>query len=201
MTETQPNPVVQRLVAELARDKKKAIILGVLVLVGVVFAIKAFVHGGGPAAAAAMPLVGVKDSPAAASKSQDDPADREVKAKARRDLYIQQMDGSITRDIFLANLDLFPRKNVEPVKIAPTPTTAATAPASVPEDQERRVIQAEAQALVLESTMVGASSIASINGKILRVGEWFSGFEIVDITSHSCLVRKRNVTAVLEIKK
>ena len=54
---------------------------------------------------------------------------------------------------------------------------------------------------MLQSTMVGASSIANINGKILRVGESFSGFEIVDITSHSCLVRKRNVTAVLEIKQ
>jgi hypothetical protein len=111
------------------------------------------------------------------------------------------MDGSITRDLFLANLDLFPRKNVEPVKVVPTPTTAASAPAPVSADQDGRIIQAEAQALVLQSTMVGASSIANINGKILRVGEWFSGFEIVDITSHSCLVRKRNVTAVLEIKQ
>src|ERR1039458_8912252 len=110
MTETQTNPAVRKLVAELTRDKKKAVILGVLVLVGVVFTIKAFVHGGGPATAAATPLAG-KDSLTCAPKVQDDPVDRDLKAKARRDLYIQQMDGSITRDIFLANLDLFPRRN------------------------------------------------------------------------------------------
>ncbi len=201
MTEIQANPAVQKLVAELTRDKKKAVILGVLLVVSVVLVLKMFIHGGGSAMASATLLAGAKDSPAATPKTPDDPADRDLKAKARRDLYIQQMDGSITRDIFLANLDLFPRMNAEPVKIAPVPTTASTAPAPAPEDQDRRVIQAEAQALVLESTMVGDSSIASINGKILRVGEWFSGFEIVDITSHSCLVRKRNVTAVLEIKK
>lgn len=199
MTETQTNPAVRKLVAELMRDKKKAAILGVLVLVGIVFTIKALVHSG-PATAAATSLAG-KDLLTSPPKSQDDAGDRDLKAKARRDLYIQQMDGSITRDIFLANLDLFPRKNAEPVKVAPTPTTAASGPAPDPEDLDRRVIRAEAQALVLESTMVGASSIANINGKILRVGERFSGFEIMDITSHSCLVRKRNVTAVLEIKQ
>jgi hypothetical protein len=200
MSETQTNPAVRKLVAELTRDKKKAAVLGVLVLVGVVFTIKAFAHGGGPASAAGTPMAG-KDSLISTPKSQNDAADRDLKAKARRDLYIQQMDGSITRDLFLANMDLFPRKNVEPVKVVPTPTTAASAPAPPSADQDRQVIQAEAQALVLQSTMVGASSIANINGKILRVGESFSGFEIVDITSHSCLVRKRNVTAVLEIKQ
>jgi hypothetical protein len=199
MTETQTNPAVRKLVAELTRDKKKAAVLGVLVLVGVVFTVKAFVHGGGPAAASATPMAG-QESLTCSPKPLDDAAEREVKAKARRDQYIQQMDGSITRDIFLADLDLFPRKNPEPVKVASTPTTAS-APATVPEDQDRQAIQAEAQALVLQSTMVGASSIANINGKILRVGEWFSGFEIMEITSHSCLVRKKNVTAVLEIKQ
>jgi hypothetical protein len=200
MTETQTNSPVRKLVAELTRDKKKAAVLGVLVLVGAVFTIKALVHGGGPAAASATPLA-AKDSLTCGPKFQEDPADRDLKVKARRDQYIQQMDGSITRDIFLANLDLFPRKNVEPVKVVLTPTTAASGPAPIPEEQDRKVIQAEAQALVLQSTMVGASSIANINGKILRVGEWFSGFEIMEITSHSCLVRKRNVTAVLEIKQ
>ena len=200
MAETQTNPVVQKLVAELMRDKKKAVILGVLLVVGIGYAIKTFSHAG-PATASATPLVNTKDS-LTSPKNQDDPADRDLKAKARRDQYIQQMDGSITRDIFLANLDLFPRKNVEAVKVVltPTPTTAASAPSPVPEDP--RLIQAEAQAtLVLDSTMVGGSSIASINGKILRVGESLGGFEVVDITSHSCTVRKNNVPCVLEIKK
>jgi hypothetical protein len=200
MTETQTNPVVQKLVAELMRDKKKAVILGVLLMVGIGFAIKTFGHGG-PATASATPLVNAKDSLASTAKSQEDSAELDLKAKVRRDQYIQQMDGSITRDIFLADLDLFPRKNVEPVKVVPTSTTAASAPAPMPEDQERKVIQAEAQALVLDSTMVGGSSIASINGKILRVGESLGDFEVVDITSHGCTVRKNNVTCVLEIKK
>jgi len=119
----------------------------VLLMVGIGFAIKTSGHGG-PATASATPLVNAKDSLASTAKSQEDSAELDLKAKVRRDQYIQQMDGSITRDIFLADLDLFPRKNVEPVKVVPTSTTAASAPAPMPEDQERKVIQAEAPALV-----------------------------------------------------
>ena len=112
------------------------------------------------------------------------------------------MDGTITRDLFMVNPELFPPKHPDEVKPAPTTTSApATAPATDVRELEQKLVHSEAQDLELESTMVGQCSIASINGKILRVGEWLSGFEVVEITTRSCTVRKKGVPVVLEIKK
>jgi hypothetical protein len=198
MAETTGNSTVQRVVAELSRDKKKTIILSVLLLVGAIMGARLLLSGGGPAKASASPMVTVNGSPTTTVKASPDPTNREAKAKARRDQYIKEMDGSITRDLFAADITLFPVKHVEPVKVMPTTTSA---PSTAREDEQRRTIQVEAQALVLESTMLGDSSIASINGKILRVGDNLGGFQVLEITSRSCVVRKKSVTVVLEIRK
>jgi hypothetical protein len=107
------------------------------------------------------------------------------------------MDGSIHRDLFHTTLELYPRQKSEVAK-AVAPTVAA--PVEDPQEAGRRLVLAEARALVLESTMVGQSSVATINGKMFRVGDWFGGFELVKITAHSCIVRKTDITVILEIQ-
>jgi hypothetical protein len=198
MAEITGNSTVQRLVAELGRDKKKTIILSVLLLVGIILGARMFLSGGGPVQASATPMVTANGSPTTAIKASPGTLDRDAKTKARRDQYIEKMDGNITRDLFAVDMSLFPVKQVDPVKVVPTTTSA---PATMQEDQERRTIQVEAQALVLESIMLGESSVASINGKILRVGDSLGGFRVVEITSRSCTVRKKNVSVLLEIRK
>jgi Mg-chelatase subunit ChlI len=197
----EQNQLVQTVLTALARDRKRTALRGVVALLTVFVVGRAFLSGrGAPSQASASPVTGAGQLTAGDNGAAGAAEDRELKARVRRNQYIQHMDGSITRDLFRPNLEYFPRVNkTEPARPA---ATATTAPAQDDQEQERRMVQADAQTLSLESiTMVGDSAIASINGKILRVGEWLSGFEIIKITAQNCTVRKKGIGVVLELKK
>lgn len=196
MADTNPlGMMTQRLAAELKADKKKASILGILLVVALVVGVRVLVKTVTSSANAA-PVGPVS---ALTVHTPQAVAARPATTQTKRDEYIKSLDTTITRDIFVFNPRYYPlQKTVDVVKVLPT---SAPAPAEDTKVIHRQMIQAQARALVLESTMVGSSAVAIINGKVLRVGESLAGFKIVEITSSSCTVMKEDVTLSLAIKK
>jgi hypothetical protein len=200
-----------RIGAELGRDKKKAAILGVLILVGAVLGFRALVKVS-PASASAASLV-ASPSVAPASSSQGAAA-RQLGGAASRDAvsretqrvaYIKGLNYDFERDLFAVNPDYFP----------PPPKPLAAGPRVVlgndPDaEQVQRLVEKEAKTLALQSTMVGATPIAIINGppdsdgkkgpRVLRVGETINGFQVTQISSRSCSLKKNDMTILLEMK-
>jgi len=70
----------------------------------------------------------------------------------------------------------------------------------VREQARRKRIQAEAGQLVLQSTIVGSSPMAIINGHVVRAGKSIEGFRVLQVTSHACVVEKDGVKVTLRIK-
>ena len=63
-----------------------------------------------------------------------------------------------------------------------------------------KAVCAGAQALSLQSTMLGAAPTALINGSVLREGQWINGFRLKYITSNAVLVTKDGVDVELRMK-
>jgi hypothetical protein len=73
-----------------------------------------------------------------------------------------------------------------------------------------RLVQKEANTLILQSTMIGTAPVAVIDGppdidgkkgpRMLRVGETINGFEVTQISCRSCTMKKNDVTVLLEMK-
>lgn len=183
----------QRLVGELKADPKKTAVLGILTLVAV-FVIGKYLMGNKlPASASAANPGRVVVANASG------PVVRARTNQARQDQYLSRLDNSVTRDIFEPDLKLYQaaEKIAEVAKVLPTTTSA---PADAKIQMQEQLIQAQASSLKLESTMIGPRSVANINGKLLKVGDVFNEFEIVEITAHSCVVRKNDVSILLEIR-
>lgn len=191
----------QKLVQDLKRDPRKAIILGVLTIVGVWVGAKAIFKGGNPESANAAVASAVNTSREIARTDSTPIAD--ASQDARRDQYLRQLNRKVDRDLFALKTELFPL--AEPVSV--TPTIVATAPtttqASQPDvaDIERKAIVAQSELLRLQSVISGPSPTAIINDHVLRVGEWTNDFQVVAIADNSCVVQKKDVRVTLELKK
>jgi hypothetical protein len=64
-----------------------------------------------------------------------------------------------------------------------------------------KAVRAQAAALELQSTMVGPSASALINGQVLQKSAWINGFRVKSIGSDSCVVTKDGVDVVLRMKE
>ena len=189
----------QRLVMELKREKKKAIVLAVLGLVGVVVVARMVMKESAPSQAVAAGAGSASVEPLESNESATEPSAESFRtneqARVKREKYIRNIDHSFTRDIFLPNSEYFPPEQEPGVgMIAPVATQDST-------KAKANVVRAQARALVLQSTVISATPTAIINGSVLCSGGWISGFEVVEIASHSCLVEKDGVKVTLEMKK
>jgi hypothetical protein len=182
--------VWRRFVLELKHERKKAAVLSVLTVVAIICVVR-LLSQNKPAAAQAS-TIAVPAKTVAAAHTLTPIASAEKNSPALRE-YLSQAGRKITRDIFAANLELFP----------PDPEMAVgEAPVEKPQPavNVEQVIRAQAQSLTLQSTMASSTPTAIINGKVLGVGDWISGFQIVEITARSCKVMQNNVVVVLEMK-
>ena len=184
----------KRLIAEISRDKKKAVILGLLLLVAVFFVGKLLLKSSPTEATAAanptaIPPAGPPMTPgtgntAAWMLSAKSPGVGAPKGAAR----------GITRDIFMPNAAIFP--HVEK-------TTNANGKVNVVENaqgrrdeelrRKRELIREQGAELHLESTITGRVPIAIINGTVLGPGGVIKGFRIVEIESQACVVEKDGI--------
>ncbi|MDY6913933.1 MAG: hypothetical protein SVT52_05705 [Planctomycetota bacterium] len=189
----------QRLTAELKRDKKKTAIMAALLLVAAVLGIRLVVKSSGPDGANAG-AVAMRPQPQAGSQSPTAaalPSERKPASAGRKSSYVPSGSMEITRDIFEANTDVFPPKKQtanNPARLVPSGK-----PVISEEEVRRRVIQAQAKALTLQSTIHSATPTAIINGCVLCKGEWINGFQVTAINARTCVLEKNGVKIILEM--
>jgi len=185
----------QRLVLEMRRDKKKATVLVVLGLVGLIFFGRMILKSVGPAKAKGASAAAPVSPPAPPSlfyvtgKKKDSPNRPAWRSHRPK-------DGSITRDLFVADLKYYRKVEPDPEDKPKEQRPDSRAKTEDPET----IIRAKAKALTLQSTMVGPNSSAMINGQVLRVGEWIDGFRVVEIQARSCIVEREGVRVQLDMK-
>lgn len=116
--------------------------------------------------------------------------------------------GPVRRDLFAFNAAFFPQierpsPNVtnesDPEAGLLAKLAAQRADEFLQKQAQAMAIRAEAKALNLQSTLVGQSARALINGQLFSVGEFVNGFEIVEIGSRTVKLRKQEIEVVLEM--
>ena len=194
--------VAYHLKAEIRRQPKKAIILSVLVVVLIALSAWEVLRRGSPAratAAVVTPNAGPGDGTGSSVRSGAGSAERDANDTARA-----QADGAGDSERLAVDRDLFtPDPTYFPARRKPRPATVIKPiddSIAVKEAQDRAV-RAQAQALSLQSTIVGDVDVptAIINGEVLRVGDLINGFRVVDIAARTCTVEKANLRITLEM--
>ena len=200
--------LIDRVIVELAADKKKAAILGTLALLALVMGGRLVLKSSGPSDAGA--AVGTS-SPGSSSPSGSPtrrlgkglsmsgpgaPGEKDQRLTSWRSQ--RSEDGNTLRDLFVTDLKSYVR--IEPELVKKEPTTKPDQ-AMIDMVEVARAVRAQAEGLVLQSTMIGSNSSAVINGRVLRVGEYIEGFQIVAIHPPSCDVKKKGVEVSLGMKK
>ncbi len=186
---------------ELKADKKKVVVVGVLLVVACVVAGKLLLKPSSPARASgassgAPSLSSQLSEPQTtraytnAGTSASDHAER----ASIRDEYLSELKQRIRRDLFTPNPDFFPIEADESTnKILPNPGDQSA--------EQRRLVEAEAALLAVQSTMISSNPTVIINGRVLPVGGRIDGFEVTAITPRTCTVCKNGVTVVLKMSK
>ena len=196
----------QKLTAELKRDKKKAIVLSALVVVAGIVAGRMLVQQAPPSKA------GAAVQNAAAQDSENDAldtramviakanADARSKANVERKRYLTRIRHEFYRDIFQPNTNYFPPATNDVKTAGSVQVMDEQAEKERLRKIEMQVIHAQAQALVLQSTILSSKPTAMVNDRVLRVGDWINGFKVVEIHSRSCVVEKKGVKIRLGMK-
>jgi len=198
-----PNSVAmwkKRVLAELQRDKKKAIILGALLLVAVVLVGKLLLKSSPEPATAGRPA---PEAPTEPPGTNTDEAPRErvnriPGSRTDRPVIPDNLADTITRDIFKPDEQSFP-----PVKPAKTNVvkTKTGNPIDIEKETKGKRIQAESAQLHLENTITGSKPMAIINGTVLSRDGLIAGFRVVEIGLRSCVVEKEGVRVELTMDK
>ena len=185
----------RRLIAEISRDKKKAVTLGVLLLVAAFFVGKMLLESSPTEATAAA-------TPAAIASAESPMPP--VAGNAVPPANIPRVEApkgaakGILRDIFMPDPSIFPHV-----------TSASREPKVVPRGEseleaerrrKRERIQEQGAELHLEGIITGRVPIAIINGTVLGSGGVIKGFRIAEINSQACVVEKEGVVLNLTME-
>jgi hypothetical protein len=173
---------------QLLADKKKLSSLLGLFVVGMLLWGRLLIHNV-PRTATAVPLI-------ASAAPGPDNASPAAEASTQRAQVDVRLISVVSRDVFAVNPALFPKLAGEenpsrPTKLVGDPTDEL--------EQQMRILKAEADALKLQSTILGARPRAMINGTLVGPGETIAGFEVTEIRPRSVTVTKNGVTLELEM--
>ncbi|MHC4995709.1 MAG: hypothetical protein ACYTGQ_11715 [Planctomycetota bacterium] len=104
----------------------------------------------------------------------------------------------IQRDLFRVNPRFYDAIDAGPEKLS---KQAKSAPVSVDDGNglSQRVTR-EAEALTLQSTLLGASPRALVNGRLLGIGQSLDGFELTEVKARQATFKKDGVWVVLDMK-
>jgi hypothetical protein len=140
-------------------------------------------------------------------------ADRRA-GRTKREEYLARMARTIERDLFRPNPELYPpqgggrdvRVNVKPGQEQADGWLGRLRRWLGQEQKNRQdhlarvaAVRAQARALSLQSTMLGTTPTALINGEVLKEGDQINDFSIKSITSGACVVAKDGVEVVLRM--
>jgi len=204
----------RRLKDELQRDKKKTTILIVLMIAAGIVGGRLVVTHSVPEEALATPSAQVSAAGTfGAGPTNAFLVGARVNAEEARRSHLAQMDRRIERDLFKPNLASFAFVNGAAVHDVPNQPAGPGWFGQVQEwmamkaQAERQglirisVIQTQAEALTVQSTMLGPSPTALVNGQVLRQGDWISGFQVKQIATEYVIVSKDGVNVTLSMKK
>ncbi len=192
---------ISRTIAELRHDRRKATVLAVLTVAACVALGNVLLGSSTPARATAEIQSQADRDLASAQTPELDMFDDMLAAKgaqSRHQAYLKQAGHEIVRDLFEPNPEFFP----------PEQTPRESRPTVLVEESEhdaiqshRRAILADAQALVLQSTVISSTPKAIVNGRLMTIGEKINGFELVAVTPRKCKLSKKGVIVVLKLSK
>ncbi len=182
-----------RLLTELKRDKKRALLMFVLMGVATVLFARLLLKKPNPAQATAAPAPAVKiGAPPAAPAAPLSPSSEDASPDSGRDDYLNQIDTTIKRDIFSPPESYFPAG--QSGKRSYRPITGGRT------DAEKETVWNEAKALTLDSTILSATPRAMIDGQLVRVGDLIKGFSVEEIRSRSVTLGKDGISVSIEMK-
>ena len=191
----------KRLIAEISHDKKKAVILGVLLLVALLFVGKLLLESSPSRATAAANPAAMVAAAAPAPPAAENPAAAMLGAMIPEADRPKSVAGRVTRDIFMPDASIFPRVAAN---------TDASGKVNVVEDNQSRrdvelkrriaLVRKQGAELHLEGTNTGRVPIAIINGTVLGLDGVINGFRIVRIDSQACVVEKEGIKLNLKMK-
>jgi len=183
----------ERFVAEIKRDKKKTIVLGTLLLVAVVVFGRLLLGGDSPApAGAAVKPTGTAVVATPTGIPPGNPTASLTSGRAKKSKRaLVALDTRVTRDIFRPNPEYFPLHREK--KHTAVDDTGSEL------DAKAKRVHTQASVLNLQSVIGGQKGAAIINGRVLRVGQHFSGFKVVEIRASSCVVEKDDVKVELKL--
>lgn len=213
---TAPSNFWTRVRADLARDRRKTALMAVLMVVAAVLGVRMLGQHSTPAPAAAAvptepPTGGLLAAKAGAARA-DHVTPRKGNDPGQRENYLARMDRSINRDLFKTSPEYFPSTGA-----AEEDATVSAGRGSwlgdmieqlAQQQQAQRdrldqmaAIRFQAQSLNLQSTILGSTPIALINGQPLQAGATINGFVIAEITPNACRLTRDGVTVELRMKK
>jgi len=181
-----PPDLWTRVSLEIRRDKKKTTIMAGLVLLAAVMAGRMIVSQSGPAEASASTSAVAKVATTADDGAQARGDQQEL--IARRNEYITGITPGITRDLFKFTPEAFTLAS-PPIPTISTPAVQPVDKAKAFEELKKQltaIAHSRARGLKLQSTIVGDSPIAIINGELVRVGRSVGGFTVVSIANRKC---------------
>jgi len=200
-----------RLKNEVNRDKKKTIFLiALLIIAGIL---------GGRA------LVRYQPSKADASSTDNDTSKSLLPDNAmhqdildssspeRKVAKLTKIHKKITRDLFKADPRYFPmiKNTARKVVVLPKKQKGifdqvhTWVQQTYSRERQRSLkieaLRNQAESLSLQSTMVGPSPSALINGQVVRIGQTIEGFKIVSIKPNTCVISKDGIELELHMKQ
>ncbi len=209
------NPRIEALWADLTADRKKAGVLGVLLLVGGIVGIRALAQSaGGPRTASAQPAAAPASSAAAPP-----PGGAMLRVTGPESVAgARQIDltpppssasrGRPSRDVFVLSDAHFPEPEPE-ANPAEKPKSGASAADTTVDEGEvaRRRALADAGRLRVRSITVGPKTLAILDfadadagprrSQVVRAGDVIRGFTVTQVSALGVVVERDGVTATL----
>ena len=189
-----------RLAAELGRDKKKTVVLTIVMIIAVVLVYTKLIKKKTPKTAVAAEVSTVVAEPdMTATTPLVVVVDRDPVAAA----YLKTLSRNIDQDLFQFKSEFFapvveelPEEPVVPEDLSQDPSPELTAAEKI---NWAAVIVKQAKDLRLDSLIVSEEPVAIINGTFVGVGDTIEGFVVVEIVSGKCIVSKRGIRIALRI--
>lgn len=186
---------VARIQRRLRAERRKVTVLLTLVTVGLLLWGRLLLMRDVPRTATADPEGSAQEG-AAKAEQTDRPAERGTERRTVRVKLAERTD----RDLFELRRHLYPpAESAEPQGEKPPEVAKSGSEQADERSQERRAIRSQARSLRLQSTILGATPRAMINGTLLEPGQRIRGFELIRVGSRKAILRKAGVEIVLEM--
>ena len=200
MPDANGQDLKSRLAAELGRDKKKTVVLTIVMIIAVILVYTKLIKKKTPKVAVAAEVPAEVAQPNLADVAPMMViVDRDPVAAA----YLKTLNHDIDEDVFQFKSEFFapivedlPEEPVEPTDLGDDPGTELSAAEKI---NWTAVITKQARDLQLDSLIASDDPVAIINGNFVGVGDTIEGFKVVEIVAGECTISKRGIRVVLRM--